>query len=94
VTDILELAEHQPLTEALSALKDKRGLDLPCSSSPMFPAQAGSSSPPNRPFSMTCPIPTPEAHVAAGVVSRKKQLLPVVLGLLSNGFSKDNRKSC
>jgi len=87
VTDILELAEHlQPLTEALDALKDKRGLDFAMllitdvvrGSSRLI---VSSNAPP-----ILNDLPYPPLNDgtrdAAGVVSRKKQLLPVVLGLL------------
>jgi manganese-dependent inorganic pyrophosphatase len=87
VTDILELAEHlQSLTEALDALKDKRGLDFAMllitdvvrGSSRLI---VSSKAPP-----ILDDLPYPPLNDgtrdAAGVVSRKKQLLPVVLGLL------------
>jgi len=87
VTDLVQIAEHlDPLRDALNDLRDKRGLDfamllitdvvrgtsrlLVCSSAP--------------PILDDLPYP-PLADgtlEAIGVVSRKKQLLPVVLGLL------------
>jgi len=87
VTDLVQIAEHlDPLRDALNDLRNKRGLDfamllitdvvrgtsrlLVCSSAP--------------PILDDLPYP-PLADgtlEAIGVVSRKKQLLPVVLGLL------------
>ncbi len=87
VTDILELAEHlQLLTEALDALKDKRGLDFAMllitdvvrGSSRLI---ISSKAPPILDDMPYPPLPD-GTRDAAGVVSRKKQLLPVVLGLL------------
>jgi manganese-dependent inorganic pyrophosphatase len=87
VTDILQLAEHlTPLTDALDALKDKRGLDFAMllitdvvrGSSRLI---VSSKAPPilnDLPYP-----PLPDGSLdAPGVVSRKKQLLPAVLGLL------------
>ncbi len=87
VTDILQLTEHlDPLQHALDDLRDKRGLDfamllvtdvvrgtsrlLTCSDSP--------------PILNDLPYPPlpDRTRDAKGVVSRKKQLLPAVLGLL------------
>lgn len=87
VTDILQLTEHlNPLQHALDDLRDKRGLDfamllvtdvvrgtsrlLTCSDAP--------------PILNDMPYPPlPDGtRDAKGVVSRKKQLLPAVLGLL------------
>ncbi|MBK9926616.1 MAG: DHH family phosphoesterase [Anaerolineales bacterium] len=87
VTDIMQLAEHLgPLTSALDALRDKRGLDFAMllitdvvrGSSRLII----SSNPP--PILADIPYPPlPDGtRDAPGVVSRKKQLLPVVLGLL------------
>jgi len=87
VTDILQLAEHlTPLTGALDALRDKRGLDFALllitdvvrGSSRLI---LSSNAPP-----VLDDLPYPPladgTRDAPGVVSRKKQLLPVVLGLL------------
>ncbi|NWG08614.1 MAG: DHH family phosphoesterase [Chloroflexi bacterium] len=87
VTDILQLSEHlAPLTQALDALKDKRGLDFAMllitdvvrGSSRLI---VTSNAPP-----VLDDLPYPPladgTRDAPGVVSRKKQLLPVVLGLL------------
>lgn len=87
VTDILQLTEHlDPLQHALDDLRDKRGLDfamllvtdvvrgtsrlLTCSDAP--------------PILNDLPYPPlpDRTRDAKGVVSRKKQLLPAVLGLL------------
>lgn len=87
VTDIMQLAEHLgPLTGALDALRDKRGLDFAMllitdivrGSSRLIV----SSNPP--PILADLPYPPLQDGTldAPGVVSRKKQLLPVVLGLL------------
>ena len=87
VTDILQLAEHlESLTQALDALKEKRGLDFAMllitdvvrGSSRLI---ITSNAPP-----ILDDLPYPPLNDgtrdAIGVVSRKKQLLPVVLGLL------------
>jgi manganese-dependent inorganic pyrophosphatase len=89
VTDILQLTEHlQPLTEALDALKDKRGLnfamllitDVVRGTSRLI---ISSNAPP-----VLDDLPYPPLNDgtrdAQGVVSRKKQLLPAVLGLLES----------
>jgi manganese-dependent inorganic pyrophosphatase len=87
VTDILELSEYlHPLTEALDALKDKRGLDFAMllitdvvrgTSRLLISSQA-------PPVLDDLPYPplADGTRDAQGVVSRKKQLLPAVLGLL------------
>jgi len=87
VTDIMQLDEHlKPITEALDTLKDKRGLDFAMllvtdvvrGSSRLI---VSSNAPPildDLPY----PPLSDGTRDAAGVVSRKKQLLPVVLGLL------------
>jgi manganese-dependent inorganic pyrophosphatase len=87
VTDIMQLAEHLgSLTSALDALRDKRGLDFAMllitdivrGSSRLIV----SSNPPPILADLPYP-PLPDGTLdAPGVVSRKKQLLPVVLGLL------------
>lgn len=87
VTDLLQLSEHlAPLTKALDDLKDKRGLDFAMllitdivrgSSRLIISSQA-------PPILNDLPYPPlPDgSRDAPGVVSRKKQLLPAVLGLL------------
>lgn len=87
VTDLMQLAEHlEPLTKALNDLRDRRGLDFAMllitdvvrGSSRLIL----SSSPPPVLNDLPYP-PLPDGtRDAPGVVSRKKQLLPVVLGLL------------
>ena len=87
VTDLLQLAEHlEPLTQALDEYKDKSGLDFAIllitdvvrGSSRLI---VTSNEPP-----LLDDLPYPPladgTRDAPGVVSRKKQLLPVVLGLL------------
>ncbi len=87
VTDPLQLTEHlEPLTKALDELKDKRGLDFAMllitdvvrGSSRLI---LTSKSPPVLDDLPYPPLPD-GTRDAPGVVSRKKQLLPVVLGLL------------
>ena len=87
VTDLMQLVEHlEPLTKALNDLRDKRGLnfamllvtDVVRGSSRLIL----SSNPPPVLADLPYP-PLPDGtRDAPGVVSRKKQLLPVVLGLL------------
>src|SRR6266542_1244954 len=87
VTDLVQLAEHlEPLTKALNDLRDKRGLDFAMllitdvvrGSSRLII----SSDPPPLLADLPYP-PLPDGtRDAPGVVSRKKQLLPGVLGLL------------
>jgi manganese-dependent inorganic pyrophosphatase len=87
VTDLVQLSEHlEPLTKALNDLRDKRGLnfamllitDVVRGSSRLLI----SSDPPPVLADLPYP-PLPDGtRDAPGVVSRKKQLLPVVLGLL------------
>lgn len=86
VSDLMELGEHQvDLNHALTSLKNRRGLDFAMlmvtdvvrgSSrlllSGVVPILDGLPYPPQ----------TDGTRLAEGVVSRKKQLLPVVLGLL------------
>jgi manganese-dependent inorganic pyrophosphatase len=89
VTDMMQLEEHLPsLTDALDTLRDKRGLDFAMllitdvvrGSSKLI---LSSNAPPvldDLPY----PPLTDGTRDAPGVVSRKKQLLPVVLGLLES----------
>jgi manganese-dependent inorganic pyrophosphatase len=89
VTDILQLSDHlTPLTEALDKLKDKRGLDFAMLL--ITDVVRGSS---RLIISSNAPSILDELHYpplpdgtrdAPGVVSRKKQLLPAVLGLLES----------
>src|SRR5574338_1434043 len=87
VTDLLQLSEYLvPLTKALDDLKDKRGLDFAMllitdivrGSSRLI---ISSNAPPVLGDLPYPPLPD-GTRDAPGVVSRKKQLLPVVLGLL------------
>ncbi len=87
VTDLMQLAEHlEPLTKALNDLRDKRGLDFAMllitdvvrGSSRLIL----SSDPPPVLADLPYPPLPNGTRDAPGVVSRKKQLLPVVLGLL------------
>ncbi len=87
VTDLMELSEHlEPLTRALDELKTLRSLDFAMllvtdivrgSSRLIFSSHA-------PPILDDLPYPPlgDGTREATGVVSRKKQLLPVVLGLL------------
>jgi manganese-dependent inorganic pyrophosphatase len=87
VTDLMQLSEYLgPLTKALDELKDKRGLDFAIllitdivrgTSRLIFSSKA----PPILDDLPYPPLPD-GTRDAAGVVSRKKQLLPIVLGLL------------
>ncbi|HSL29963.1 MAG TPA: DHHA2 domain-containing protein [Anaerolineales bacterium] len=89
VTDLLQLVEHlAPLTKALDHLRDKRGLDFAMllitdivrGTSRLI---TSSSAPP-----ILSDLPYPPladgTRDAPEVMSRKKQLLPVVLGLLES----------
>src|SRR5512138_1447495 len=87
VTDLMQLSEHlEPLRKALDDLKDKRGLDFAMllvtdivrGSSRLIL----SSDPPPILADLPYPPRPDGTRDAPGVVSRKKQLLPVVLGLL------------
>jgi len=87
VTDLVQLSEHlEPLTQALNDLRDKRGLDFAMllitdvvrGSSQLIISSNASPVLNDLPYP---PLPD-GTRDAPGVVSRKKQLLPVVLGLL------------
>jgi manganese-dependent inorganic pyrophosphatase len=89
VTDLLQLSEHlHPLTQALDELRDKRGLDFAMlmitdivrGSSRLI---MSSNAPPILNDLPYPPLPD-GTRDAPGVVSRKKQLLPAVLGLLES----------
>lgn len=89
VTDLLQLSEHlAPLTKALDELKDKRGLDFAMllvtdivrGSSQLIISSGAPRILDDLPYP---PLPD-GTRDASGVVSRKKQLLPVVLGLLES----------
>ncbi|MEW6400697.1 MAG: DHHA2 domain-containing protein [Chloroflexota bacterium] len=87
VTDLVQIGEHLPrLAQALDDLKDKRGLDFAIllitdivrGTSRLI---VSSKAPPILNDLPYPPLPD-GTRDAQGVVSRKKQLLPVVLGLL------------
>ncbi len=87
VTDLVQIGDHlAPLTKALDELKDKRGLDFAILL--ITDVVRGTSrlivttkAPPILDDLPYPPLPD-GTRDAQGVVSRKKQLLPVVLGLL------------
>ncbi|MDL1920364.1 hypothetical protein FBQ83_13720 [Chloroflexi bacterium CFX5] len=87
VTDIMQLDEHlTPLTKALDDLRDKRGLDFAMllvtdvvrGTSRLLVSSSAPAVLNDLPYP---PLPD-GSRDASGVVSRKKQLLPAVLGLL------------
>ncbi len=87
VTDILQLTEHlEPLQNALNDLRDKRGLDFAMllvtdvvrGTSRLLITSSAPTILEDLPYP---PLPD-GTRDAVGVVSRKKQLLPAVLGLL------------
>ncbi|MDP2778171.1 MAG: DHH family phosphoesterase [Anaerolineales bacterium] len=87
VTDILQLTEHlEPLQNALNDLRDKRGLDFSMllvtdivrATSRLLVSSDAPTILNDLPYP---PLPD-NTRDAQGVVSRKKQLLPAVLGLL------------
>jgi manganese-dependent inorganic pyrophosphatase len=89
VTDLMQLSEHlAPLTQALDELKDRRALDFAMllitdivgGSSRLI---ISSKAPPVLADLPYPPLPD-GTRDAPGVVSRKKQLLPAVLGLLES----------
>ena len=87
VTDLMQLTDHLgPLAKALDDLKDKRGLDFAILL--ITDVVRGTSrlivSSNHPPVLNDLPYPplSDGTRDAQGVVSRKKQLLPVVLGLL------------
>lgn len=87
VTDILQLTEHlDPLQNALNSLRDKRGLDFAMLLVTDIVRGTSrlliSSDAPTVLNDLPYP-PLPDGtRDALGIVSRKKQLLPAVLGLL------------
>ncbi|MFN8413687.1 MAG: DHH family phosphoesterase [Anaerolineales bacterium] len=87
VTDLLQLTEHLvPLQEALNDLRDKRGMDFAMllvtdvvrGTSRLLLSENAPSVLNDLPY----PPLADGTRDAQGVVSRKKQLLPAVLGLL------------
>jgi len=88
VTDLMQLEEHlEKLQEALDDLRQRRGLDFAML---MVTDVVGNSSrlllvnPPAMLDQLPYLRKADGSRMAAGVVSRKKQLLPVVLGLLED----------
>lgn len=88
VTDLLQLQEHQEqLYKALNDFRERRGLDF--SMLMVTDVVRGSSrlmlsSEPPALSDLPYPRQSDGTRMAEGVVSRKKQLLPVVLGLLED----------
>jgi manganese-dependent inorganic pyrophosphatase len=88
VTDLLQLHEHlQNLIDALHHLRERRGLDFAMLM--VTDVVLGSSrllleNPPGELNDLPYPKKSDGTRLAEGVVSRKKQLLPVVLGLLED----------
>jgi manganese-dependent inorganic pyrophosphatase len=86
VTDLMQLAEHlDKLRAALTALRDKRALNFAMLM--VTDVVRGSSrllltDEPPQLSDLPYPPQPDRTRLAEGVVSRKKQLLPVVLGLL------------
>jgi manganese-dependent inorganic pyrophosphatase len=89
VTDLMQITDHlRPLTQALDDLKAKRGLDFAMllitdiveGSSRLI---TSSTAPPVLNELPYPPLPD-GTRDASGVVSRKKQVLPLVLGLLES----------
>jgi manganese-dependent inorganic pyrophosphatase len=88
VTDLYQLRKHiDPLSEALDKLRASRGLDFAMlmvtdvvrgASSLLF------ANPPPILDDLPYPRQPDGTRTAAGVVSRKKQLVPVILGLVEN----------
>ncbi len=87
VTDIMQLTDHlEPLQDALNDLRDKRGLDFAMllvtdvvrSTSRLLITSKAPSILDDLPY----PPLSDGTRDAKGVVSRKKQLLPAILGLL------------
>jgi len=87
VTDLMQIEDHLPaLTKALDDLKDKRGLDFAIllitdivrGTSRLLISSKATPMLDDLPYP---PLPD-GTRDATGVVSRKKQLLPVILGLL------------
>ncbi|GAB4430383.1 MAG: putative manganese-dependent inorganic diphosphatase [Anaerolineales bacterium] len=86
VTDLVQLSEHlEALTRALSDLRDKRALDfamLLVTDVVRGTSRLLITNEPPELGDLPYPLQPDGTRRAQGVVSRKKQLLPVVLGLL------------
>jgi len=86
VNSLVQLEEHQePLTQALKALREQQSLDFAMLM--VTDVVRGSSrlllvNEPSLLADLPYPVQPDGTRLAEGVVSRKKQLLPVVLGLL------------
>jgi manganese-dependent inorganic pyrophosphatase len=88
VTDLVQLDEHrESLLEALNRMRERRGLDFAML---MVTDVVGNSSrlllvnPPAVFDDLPYPLQPDGTRMASGLVSRKKQLLPAVLGLLED----------
>jgi manganese-dependent inorganic pyrophosphatase len=86
VTDLLQLEDHlEPLTQALENLRQRRGLNFAML---MVTDVVGNVSrliivnPPPELYDLPYLRQLDNTYLANGVVSRKKQLLPTILGLL------------
>ena len=89
VTDLVQLSEHQgPIEKALNDLRDKRGLDFAMLLVTDIVRGTSRLLITNDAPSILNDLPYPPladgTRQAKGVVSRKKQLLPAVLGLLDS----------
>ncbi|NLH46445.1 MAG: hypothetical protein GX451_10020, partial [Acholeplasmataceae bacterium] len=88
VTDLLQLDEHRnDLSMALTDLRDRNGLDFAMLM--VTDVVRGSSrflltNEPPELTDLPYPLQSDGSRLAEGIVSRKKQLLPVVLGLLES----------
>jgi manganese-dependent inorganic pyrophosphatase len=88
VTDLLQLDEHlDHLREALNGMRERKGLDFAML---MVTDVVGNSSrlllvnPPAVFDDLPYPLQSDGTRLASGLVSRKKQLLPAILGLLED----------
>lgn len=88
VTDLVELSDHnQSLSKALRDLREKRALDfamLMVTDVVLGSSQLLLVEEPSELSDLPYPKQSDGTRMAEGVVSRKKQLLPTVLGLLEN----------
>ncbi len=86
VTDLVQLTEHlEKLKQALEAFREKRALDfamLMVTDVVRGSSRLLSTEEPPELSDLPYPVQPDGTRMAEGVVSRKKQLLPVVLGLL------------
>jgi manganese-dependent inorganic pyrophosphatase len=88
VTDLLQLHEHlDNLNKALRQLRERKGLDfamLMVTDVVLGSSRLLMENPPGELNDLPYPQQPDGTRLADGVVSRKKQLLPVVLGLLED----------